>query len=318
MRTQPSFWVTRGVISTLLLPLAWLYGLGTMLHRLVVSPKALPIPVISIGNVTTGGAGKTPTTIALVRLLKESGYVPHILSRGYGAKIVTPLRVDAAHHTAQEVGDEALLLAQCAPTWVCPNRYEAGIAAIAAGANVLVCDDALQHHALEKDLNILVIDGGYGLGNARLLPAGPLRESLRSAVQRSHATIMIGNDTQQLSPKISLPLFNATIRPQGDTAWLNGTRVIAFAGIARPQKFYDSLLGLDAVLTATFSFADHHTFTEEELTQLTSGDAIAVTTQKDWVRLSPQWQARIKYLPITLDFTAPHILKQWINDALTS
>ncbi|MBN8544200.1 MAG: tetraacyldisaccharide 4'-kinase [Alphaproteobacteria bacterium] len=316
MRTQPNFWTAKSAISTLLLPLAWLYGLGSMLHRKFTKPETLHAPVISIGNITAGGAGKTPTTIMLAHLLQEMGKTPHILSRGYGATIATPIRVATQHHHTRQVGDEALLLAKHAPTWVFPSRFQSGIAAIAAGADILLCDDGLQHYALSKDVNLLVIDGAYGVGNGRYLPAGPLRESLAHALTRCDAVILIGQDKHHLRDKITLPIFNASIRATGDTNWLKGTHVIAFAGIARPQKFYDTLLELGAVLSGTFSFADHHHFSEKELALLNQSGAMLVTTEKDWVRLPAQWQTRIRYVPVALHLEEPAALRQWLEQKL--
>lgn len=316
MRRQPDFWNRQGFLPFVLLPIAWLYGLSAKLHRALVYPKRLGVPVISIGNITAGGAGKTPTTIALAQLLQQNGMIPHIISRGYGAKIAAPLRVDVVQHNVCDVGDEALLLAQHAPAWVCPNRYAAGSAAIKAGANILLCDDALQHHALKKDINLLVIDGAYGIGNGKILPAGPLRESLTAAHKRCDAVILIGDDRHGLTHHISIPIFRASILPKGDMEWLKDTKVIAFAGIARPQKFYETLLELGAVLSKTFNFADHHRFSEAELTLLTQQDMMVVTTEKDWVRLPSHWQARIRYVPIALQLENSAALRDWLEQKL--
>jgi tetraacyldisaccharide 4'-kinase len=315
MLRQPKFWSTRGALSIALSPLAALYECGATLHRIMCSPKALPVPVISIGNITAGGAGKTPTTIAIAQLLQQQGMIPHIISRGYGANIAAPLRVDVAQHNVQDVGDEALLLAHHATTWVYPDRHAAGMAAIVAGANVLVCDDALQHHALKKDINLLVIDGAYGIGNGKMLPAGPLRESFAKACARCDAIILIGADMHGVRDHTTLPIFKATIIPSGDVSWLNGTRVTAFAGIARPQKFYQTLLDLGAIPTATYDFPDHRLFSDTELRMLSSHD-MPVTTQKDWVRLSPAWQERIRYVPITLQLEDSAALHTWLEHTL--
>lgn len=314
MRT-PNFWRTNGLVPCLLTPFSWLYAAGAALDRRCTSSHTLSVPVISIGNITAGGAGKTPTTIALTKLLRARGRNPHILSRGYGAKIAAPLKVDVAQHSAVQAGDEALLLAHAAPTWVYPKRKDSGNAAINDGANVLVCDDALQHHALAKSINLLVIDGAYGVGNGKGLPAGPLRESLSSALARVDAVIIIGADVHGLAKKITMPVFTATMQATGDVHWLKDTRIIAFAGIARPQKFYDTLTVLGAQITTHFDFADHHVFSEEELKTITTLGA-AVTTEKDWVRLSPEWKKRIRYVPVEVVFDDIVAIGDWLEEKL--
>jgi tetraacyldisaccharide 4'-kinase len=308
------FWQSRGLLAQALRPFAAIYGLGAVLDRTLTTPKHVGIPVISVGNVTAGGAGKTPTTMALATLLAD--YSPHILTRGYGAKITAPLHVNPAQHTAREVGDEALLLGRAAPAWAYRQRIASAAAAKAAGAKILLCDDALQHHAIHKNLNLLVIDGEYGIGNGLLLPAGPLREPLKAALARSHAVILIGEDRHGLATEISLPIFHATLKPAGDTHWLTGTKIIAFAGIARPQKFYDTLTRLGAEIIATHDFRDHHDYHDTELAALATGGQTLVTTEKDWVRLTPEWQAKIRALPVMLQFDEPEKLRHFITHAL--
>jgi tetraacyldisaccharide 4'-kinase len=309
-----AFWQTHGLLAQTLRPFAAIYALGTALDRTLKPPEHVGIPVISVGNVTAGGAGKTPVTLALANLLAK--HEPHILTRGYGARIQAPLRVNPAQHTARDVGDEALLLARIAPVWAFANRISSATAAKAAGAKILLCDDALQHHPLYKDLSLLVIDGTYGIGNGLLLPAGPLREPLRTALARSHAVILIGEDRHGLTAKISLPIVHARIKPAGDVGWLKGARIIAFAGIARPQKFYATLAQQGADIIATHDFPDHHPYTEHELERLAQPGNLLVTTEKDWVRLPPAWQSKIRALPVMLQFDEPEKFREWINHAL--
>ena len=308
------FWQRRGLWANLLRPAAALYRIGAAYDRRTTVPQQLAVPVIALGNVTVGGAGKTPATIALARLLADCA--PHILTRGFGAKIAAPIRVNPAQHHAEDVGDEALLLAAAAPSWACPKRVAAGQAAIDAGAQLLLCDDALQHHALHKTINLLVLDGDYGIGNGLLLPAGPLRETLPEALARCHAVILIGTDRHHLTAHISLPVFHAHITPAADVAWLKGQRLLAFAGIARPEKFYATLRALGADLVATQDFSDHHAFTETELTRLAASEFTLITTEKDWMRLSPEWRARVRVLPVQLRFDEPEHLREWIRHAL--
>ena len=212
----PRFWQEHSLASTALLPLAGLYGVGAWLDRTFTKAQTAPLSILAIGNATAGGAGKTPTALALAPLLRELGHIPHFATRGYGA--ATPLHAhrvsdkdDAAH-----VGDEALLLARIAPTWVGRDRLAAANAAREAGATLLICDDALQHHRLKKDLTLLVIDGPFGIGNGRLLPAGPLREPFSTALTRSDAAIFIGADSQQLAAAIEQPIFHAHLAPSAN------------------------------------------------------------------------------------------------------
>lgn len=315
----PRFWQSRSLASSLLTPAAALYRLGAWADRTFTSARHAPIPVISIGNVTAGGAGKTPTTLALVPVLQALGYTPHILTRGYKAAVQTAHRV-SADDDWRAVGDEALLLAAAAPTWVGRDRHAAASAAAAAGATILICDDALQHHALFKNISLLIIDGAYGLGNGRLLPAGPLRESLASGLARSHGVIMIGEDAQNLSPSIHLPILHATLAPQGDVSFLRAHRWLAFAGIGRPEKFFATARAAGADITATRTFADHHAYSDTDITGLlrdaeTLGLRL-LTTAKDAVKIPPHHHASIAVLPVTLGFSNPAFVSDFLAKML--
>lgn len=318
MRT-PQFWQHNDWRSTLLLPASALYWVGARISRYLATPQRAPLPVISVGNVTVGGAGKTPTVLALIPLLREMQHVPHIISRGYGGMPHTAHRVTASDDWRM-VGDEPLLLAAAAPTWVGAQRPASAYAAHAAGATVVVADDALQHHRLHKDISLLVIDGAYGIGNGRLLPAGPLREPLSAAVARCDAVVMIGDDTQQLGARITKPIFRARVETTGDTSWLYDAAVIAFAGLARPQKFFDGLRVLGASLLSWHSFADHHAYARDEvealLAQAKQHQAVLVTTAKDAVKLAPDLRAQVRVLDIALRWQDEAALRQWLGERL--
>lgn len=316
----PRFWQHKNAISSLLLPAALLYRMGAWVDRTFTTPKRAPLPVISVGNITAGGAGKTPTTLALVPILRALGHTPHILTRGYGGAPLSTHRVSETDDW-QQVGDEALLLARAAPTWVGRDRLASAIAAQQAGATILLCDDALQHHALHKDMSLLVIDGPYGLGNGLALPAGPLREDLASAVKRCDAVILIGADAQALAARITVPLFTATLEPAAHALDVTSQPWLAFAGIGRPEKFFDSLRARGAKLVATRSFADHHAYTAHDLKQLedeaTQMGAQLITTTKDAVKLPAAHRSRIAVLPVVLGFSAPDKLSEFIARTLT-
>ena len=319
MMPTPQFWQSLNATSAALLPLGLLYSAAAWLDRRLTQAKPAPVPVISIGNITAGGAGKTPVSLALAELLLGWGHTPHILTRGYGG---TPRHAHRVTPTDawQIVGDEALLLARGAPCWVGRNRHASALAAVRDGATILLMDDGLQHHALHKDISLLVIDGAYGLGNHLPLPAGPLRESLRSALLRCHAVIMIGEDRQHLTPLIPLPIFQANITVQGDTTWLRDTPWLAFAGIARPQKFFDTLTAHGATLVETVSFADHHPYRAEEIASLQerarSHGARLITTEKDAVKLPPALREAVTVLPVSIRFAEPDILRDWLKPRL--
>ena len=307
----PKHWQSSTLISTLLAPTSAAYALGSWADRSFTKPSRATLPVISIGNVTAGGAGKTPTTIALVPILRAMGHTPHILTRGYKGAALTAHCVSDSDDW-RIVGDEALLLAKAAPTWVGPSRIASANAAAAAGATVLLCDDALQHHALYKDTSLLVIDGAYGIGNGKLLPAGPLRETLASASKRCDAAIIIGEDTHQLASQLTIPTLAATLAPTTDTSFLASNRWLAFAGIGRPEKFFSTLREYGAELAATYSFADHHTYSTRDIASLVakaqSLHAKLITTEKDAVKLPLSGATAITTLPVGLTFTHPENL----------
>lgn len=312
----PHFWQTNNTISRLLAPLSAAYALGASADRRFTTPQQATLPVIAIGNVTAGGAGKTPTTLALIPLLRAMGHTPHILTRGYGGASLTAHRVNEGDDW-RIVGDEALLLAKAAPTWVGRNRLASASAAAAHGATILLCDDALQHHALHKNFTLLVIDGAYGIGNGKLLPAGPLREPLTSAAKRCDAAIIIGDDTQQLANQLTIPVITAQLVPSSDTAFLSGSNWLAFAGIGRPEKFFTTLRACGATLVATESFPDHHAYSPQNITQLINNaeklGASLITTEKDAVKIPPAYADVIRVLPVNLRFDQPSHIAEILN-----
>ncbi len=323
MRT-PRFWQSCNLVSMALVPASLLYRLGAWWDRRHTTPQHAPVPIISIGNATVGGTGKTPVTLALIPPLRDLGHVPHILTRGYHGADLTAHRV---HETDrwQHVGDEALLLAKAAPTWVGRDRLASAKAAAAAGATILLCDDALQHHALHKDLSLLVVDGAYGIGNGQLLPAGPLRESLRSAAARSDAVVLIGADAHHLMSTLHLPIIHAEVRFVGDASFLHGTKWLAFAGIGRPEKFFATLHELGAELAATRRFADHHPYSAADVVRLRKHahelGASLITTAKDHVKLPAAHKDAIACLPVDLIWqgraSLRALLEKFRSDGLT-
>jgi tetraacyldisaccharide 4'-kinase len=307
----PEFWAHRGVLSTLLQPAAWLYGVAALARQRWTAPWHAPVPVICVGNLVAGGAGKTPVTLSLARRLRQRGCRVHILSRGYGGRLSGPVSVDPVRHTATDVGDEPLLLAEAAPCWVTHDRVAGAKAAIAAGAELLLLDDGFQNPTLAKDLSLVVVDGGYGVGNGRLLPAGPLREPLAHGLTRADAIVVMGEDTVGLAASLAGKLLlRARLVPEnaGEVA---GRAVTAFAGIGRPAKFFATLESAGARLLGRHAFPDHHRYGDDELARLhaeaVGAGAMLVTTAKDWVRLSPNSRASVHTLRVTVtwDDAAP-------------
>jgi len=283
-----------------LLPLAWGHAALGAARRALRPAWHAGVPVLCIGNLVAGGAGKTPIVLSLARILAAAGHGPHILSRGYGGTLAGPLRVDPARHSAAQVGDEPLLLARVAPSWIGRDRVGSAKAAIAQGATILLLDDGLQNPTLHQDLSLAVIDAAYGFGNGRVIPAGPLREPASWGLARAHAIVWMGSGAAA-NAFAGKTVLGARLVPRGGED-LKGRRVVAFAGIGRPEKFFATLRELGAELGVTRAFPDHHPYQKAELRELAAAaqarDAILVTTEKDQVRLSPAWQARIRALAV--------------------
>jgi tetraacyldisaccharide 4'-kinase len=300
----PAFWQRDGLLARLLAPASCLSARITA-RRVARAGWRAPVPVLCVGNVGLGGAGKTIVALDLGARLVARGRRPHFLLRGYGGSLRGPLRVTPSH-TAAEVGDEAKLLAEVAPAWISADRAAGARAAVAGGAGAIVMDDGLQNPTLAKTLSLLVVDGAAGFGNGRVFPAGPLREPVAAGAARCAAAVLIGEDRAGVAALLppALPVLRARLVPGEGMRALAGRRVLAFAGIGHPEKFFASLAGAGAVLAAARSFADHHRFTAAELdgllTEASALGAEPVTTAKDAVRLPPGVRARVAVADIGL------------------
>ena len=311
----PRFWYAqRGEVSStlwsdLLVPLSGLFKAGTKLRRAFApNPYRAHVPLICIGNVVAGGAGKTPTALALAEILKERGHKPVFITRGYGGHGELTY-VDLTQHEAEDVGDEALLLAAVAPTWAAHDRVEALRQAETYGSLVIM-DDGLQNPHIAPTASLLVVDGEVGIGNGRIIPAGPLRESLVDALRRVTAMIIIGyRDRQNLAAQSTVPVFRARLQPDLPFGFSREGRFIAFAGIARPEKFYATARSLGLDIAATQDFPDHHAYTDADIEalrlQAESEGARLLTTEKDAVRLPPDFRPEVQTLPVRLVFDDP-------------
>lgn len=301
----PGFWATGGMPAALLAPLGRLYG-KIVTSRARRSGQQVGVPVLCIGNPTLGGSGKTPTVRAVARMLQDGfGRTPHVLTRGYGGKVQGSLRVDPDRHDAAMVGDEPLLLAKDCAVWAGPDRLASARAAVAAGADILVMDDGFQNPDLAKTASWLVVDGPAGIGNGHVFPAGPLREPLAEALARADALVVIGADRQGLAARTGLPVLRADlVHPPEAIRALDNIPVFAFAGIGRPEKFFQSLRDAGVQVVASRAFPDHHRFTAEELQALRQDaarcNARLITTEKDLARLAPADCLGIVTMPVTL------------------
>lgn len=288
----PDFWTRRGPLANLLRPLGAITRYATA-RRVRRRGLNIGVKVICVGNASVGGAGKTQVALDILSRLQGR---PFALTRGYGGALPGPVLVERGSHTALEVGDEALLLATAAPTIKSYDRAAGGRLALAEGATAIVMDDGLQNPTLQKDISLLVIDGGYGFGNGLLLPAGPLREPIAEAARRCRAAVLIGHDETgalaQLPP--SLPVLRASLLPDCMVP-LGRCPVIAFAGIGRPEKFFRSVLSLGAELVSRHAYPDHYVYETRDATALLSEAATKgarlVTTAKDFVKLPSNLQA---------------------------
>jgi tetraacyldisaccharide 4'-kinase len=304
----PEFWSANAtgrdaawMLRFLLTPISLAYAAVTE-HRLrTIASRHAPVPVVCVGNLTVGGAGKTP----IVRAVRSRlGAHAHTLSRGYGGRALGPLRV-TPDMDAREVGDEPLLHAKDGPAWISRDRFAGAIAAAQAGARAIVMDDGFQNPSLAKDLSIVAIDPGYGIGNGQVLPAGPLRERLSSGLARADAIVMLGDVTADASwlDAFAKPVLFAKLVPSPPPP---AGKLLAFAGLARPEKFFDTLAAAGGEIEDAVPFDDHHFYSDDDLRLLQQmaqeRGAQLITTEKDAARLSPEWRARVAVLPVTARF----------------
>ena len=313
----PHFWTELSWQSVILFPVSYIWRFGHYAQQKILNTKETEIPVICVGNLTVGGSGKTPVVITLCRFLSGIGKSTSILTRGFGGKEKGPIFVSTNLHQSLDVGDEPLMMAHSLDVCVSRNRP--------LGANhildkkkydCIVMDDGLQNPTLKKDLNIAVFDGKFGIGNGFLLPAGPMRQKLEVGIQNIDLVIFNGKDETGLGQKIPphIPIFTGELQPDEEIVEkMKNRRVYGFAGIGNPSRFFKTLNNIGADLVGEAHFADHHPYTDADLTQLyeeaMQSGAELVTTQKDWMRLPTDWRDRVLTVPVRIHFSADDTIK---------
>lgn len=324
---EPAFWHRPPSLTSILLtPLAALYGLvaGIRMRREGLDAG---IPVLCVGNYHVGGAGKTPAVLALAELLRELGETPVVLSRGYGGRLRGPIKVDPARHAAADVGDEPLMMARTVPVVVARDRVDGVALTRSQGASMILMDDGFQNPAIAKDASLIVIDGDRGLGNACIFPAGPLRAPLAPQLDRTDALVVVGEGAAAATVAATIaaqgkPVLSAHLRAdQASVASLRDKRVLAFAGIGDPVRFFRTLRTFGIEVVAEREFPDHHPFSESEIAGLIAQagrEALTlVTTEKDLVRLRGTAVAQdIVQFPVTLEFDDVAQLRKFLSNRL--
>jgi tetraacyldisaccharide 4'-kinase len=328
----PFFWYRKkGVLASALAPFGQIYGRIAEKRFAEGKPYRSRLPVVCIGNFTAGGGGKTPTAIAIAKLLVELGARPAFLTRGYGGASEGPVLVKKGQ-SAEEVGDEPLLLAEVAPTMVAADRAAGARAIEGSGASAIVMDDGFQNPSLAKDLSLVVVDAESGIGNGLVMPAGPLRAPLEAQMARADALIAIGDDGKaaRLIDAFAAkgkPVLKARMVPRQDKRWLSVLPVIGFAGIARPEKFFATLRNNGARLIDQRSYPDHYRYSERQarslLREAKDYNAMLVTTEKDWVRLpaddgsdAAELKHRSRPFLIAVEFEDPGAVKTLLSTVM--
>lgn len=304
----PDFWKRRSTASFLLRPAAAVYAYFSARHqeRQKKNTYRSRLKVVCVGNVVAGGSGKTPVAAEIAKILQTEGKKVVFLSRGYGGSLDNTV-VDPKKHGYYDVGDEPLLLAEIAPVVIARNRGDGARIAEQTGAEYLIMDDGFQNHTLHKDLSLLVFDGGIGIGNGLMLPAGPLRENMDLALKRADFAVISGRDASEIGKSLAgrIKILSGAVHPVSSDR-MNIGRWFAFAGIGRPEKFRETLADLGANIVDFRSYPDHYPYTDKDIENILSTaeklDAQAVTTAKDMVKIPLRYRDRIKSLKVEFRF----------------
>ena len=318
----PGFWTEEGITATLLSPVGALFGVFGRWRWRFASPVRAGIPVVCVGNLVAGGAGKTPVALSFAALLQQKGHATHFLSRGYGGTIRGPHRVDRRCDSPTTVGDEALLLAVVSPTWVSVDRVAGVRAAAQAGAEIVVMDDGFQNPSIGKDFSIIVISDEQEFGNKRVMPSGPLRESIRRGFSRTNVVVVIGQISSKLQDLIppKIPIFKAIFEIKKYNEIFKGKNVTAFAGIAYPNKFFKTLEDQGAKVIEKISYPDHYIYNENDLLSLAETanktKSILVSTQKDYIRIPKSYRSLVNTLEGEIIFKNEELLIEILSNVI--
>lgn len=320
----PSFWFDKKSFwSIFLKPLGEIYHFLSWISKIFSKTQKVTIPVICIGNLTLGGAGKTPTSIKIAELLIANGYRVSFLSRGYKGKIKKPTKVNLKKHTYTETGDEPLLLAKTAPTWISKNRKKGALEIVKENkTDIIILDDGFQNTSIYKDLSIIVVDGPVGFGNECIFPAGPLRQSLSSGINKADIFLIIGNDTKLVQDRFfkDKNTFLGKIETSLPKYFSSDKKYIAFAGIGRPKKFFDSLKTHKINTIKEISFPDHYSYKKRDIEQLINiskqtGTSF-ITTTKDHVKLPSFFKKQIEVVSMAITIDNEKALIKYLKEKL--
>jgi tetraacyldisaccharide 4'-kinase len=323
MLKAPKFWYVKKdtFFSRILFPLSLIFRLGTKIRNVISYSHSFSIPIICVGNIVVGGAGKTPVSLKIGKILKKAGYKPHFISKGYAGIIKTTTLVES-WHSPQSVGDESLMLSEVAPTWIGIKRNRSIQLAKEHGGDCIIMDDGFQNPTIYKDFSIIVINSSQEFGNKRVMPSGPLRESIRRGLSRTNLIIVIGKVTDYLKKTIpeNIPVISANFNINNENKIFKGQKITAFAGIAYPEKFFNSLREQGAKIVKEVTFPDHHIFDENDLLSLAEiankTQSILVSTQKDFVRIPKSYRSLINTLEGEIVFENEELLKEIITNVI--
>ncbi len=326
--SAPAFWWSKpGFNAWVLAPFSWVYGRVSAGKMQTASAARAPLPVICVGNFTAGGSGKTPLALAVAKAAKAEGFKPGFITRGHGG-LVKQARLTGENDTAAIIGDEAMLLMRAAPVAVGVDRLAGAKLLAEAGCTIAIMDDGFQSRSIAIDHAMIAVDARRGIGNGFVMPSGPLRAPLHVQLPLADQIIVVGQGDAgdavvRAASRAAKPVSRAAISPR-NIGKVKGKRVMAFAGIADPEKFYATLQSMGAVIVQTRSFPDHHVFADTELQSLIddSGDLLLVTTEKDAVRISGQsalhvqMNERIVIVPVQITIQDDMVMKRAFDEAV--
>ena len=323
MLKAPKFWYLKRdtFLSRILYPLSLLFRFGTKIRSITSSSNKSNLPVICIGNIVVGGAGKTPVSLKIGKILIKSGYKPNFISKGYAGIIKTNTLIQS-WHSPKSVGDEPLLLSEISPTWIGIDRNKSIKLAEKKGADCIIMDDGFQNPTIHKDFSIIVINASQEFGNKRVMPAGPLRESIKRGLSRTNLIIVIGVVKQSLKEIIPnhIPIISAKFNINNENKIFKGQRITAFAGIAYPEKFFTSLKEQGAKIVKEVTYPDHHIFDENDLLSLVEmankTKSILVSTQKDFVRIPKSYRSLVNTLEGEITFENEDLIKEILTNVV--